>query len=58
MAHSVNQLNDYPAIVEGASVPSLLKHPTHHNYKKMSDGDIPQNLEPIKQLPLSIPVMK
>ncbi|AFZ15710.1 hypothetical protein Cri9333_4954 (plasmid) [Crinalium epipsammum PCC 9333] len=46
----------YPAIVEGAIVPSLLKHPTHHAYKKMFDGDIPQNLEPIKQLPLSIKI--
>jgi hypothetical protein len=28
-----------------AIAPSLLRHPTHHNYKKMSDGDVPQNLE-------------
>jgi hypothetical protein len=48
----------YPAIVEGAMPTSLLKHPTHHAYKKMVDGDVPQNLEPIKQLPLSIALVK
>jgi hypothetical protein len=48
----------YPAIVEGAMPPSLLKHPTHQAYKKMVDGDVPQNLEPIKQIPLSIALVK
>jgi len=46
--------NRYIAIATGAIDDRLLKHPTHHDYPAIKDGNPPKNLQPIKQLPLNI----
>ncbi|HLO87787.1 MAG TPA: hypothetical protein VK203_22655 [Nostocaceae cyanobacterium] len=46
--------NRYIAIATGAIDDKLLRHPTHHDYLEIKDGNPPKNLQPIKQLPLSI----
>lgn len=44
----------YIAIATGAIDDRLLRHPTHHDYPVVKDGNPPKNLQPIKQLPLDI----
>jgi len=46
--------NRYIAIATGAIDDRLLRHPTHHDYPQIKDGNPPKNLQPIKQLPLNI----
>ena len=46
--------NRYIAIATGAIGDKNLKHPTHHDYPQIKDGNPPLNLTPIKQLPLDI----
>ncbi|OKH30038.1 hypothetical protein NIES2119_31680 [[Phormidium ambiguum] IAM M-71] len=46
--------NRYIALATGAIDDKLLKHPTHHDYPVIKDGNPPKNLQIIKQLPLEI----
>jgi hypothetical protein len=46
--------NRYTALATGAIDDRLLKHPTHHDYPQIKDGNPPKNLQVIKQLPLDI----
>lgn len=46
--------NRYIALATGAIDDRLLKHPTHHDYPQIKDGNPPKNLQPVKQLPLDI----
>lgn len=46
--------NRYIALATGAIDDKLLKHPTHHDYPVIKDGNPPKNLQAIKQLPLDI----
>lgn len=46
--------NRYIALATGAINDKLCKHPTHHDYPQIKDGNPPKNLQPIKQLPLDI----
>lgn len=46
--------NRYIALATGAIDDRLLKHPTHHDYLIVKDGNPPKNLTKIKQLPLDI----
>lgn len=44
----------YRAITFGAVSPRAIRHPTHHDYQKVADGQPPQNLKTIEWLPLSL----
>ncbi|OKH30178.1 hypothetical protein NIES2119_31400 [[Phormidium ambiguum] IAM M-71] len=46
--------NRYIALATGAINDKLCKHPTHHDYPQIKDGNPPKNLQQIKQLPLNI----
>ncbi|MEC4807270.1 MAG: hypothetical protein SAJ12_22430 [Jaaginema sp. PMC 1079.18] len=50
----IERKDKYKAITFGAVSPRPLLHPTHHDYPKIEDGQLPQNLQPIEWLPLSI----
>ena len=50
--------NRYIAIATGAIDDKLLKHPTHHDYPEIKDGNPPKNLQSIKQLPLDIKLVE
>lgn len=49
--------NRYIAVATGAIDDKLLKHPTHHDYPQIKDGNPPKNLQPIKQLSLDIKIV-
>ncbi|MBE9229138.1 hypothetical protein IQ264_27425 [Phormidium sp. LEGE 05292] len=46
--------NRYIALATGAINDKLCKHPTHHDYPQIKDGNPPKNLQAVKQLPLTI----
>jgi hypothetical protein len=46
--------NRYIGLATGAIDDRLMKHPTHHDYPQIKDGNPPLNLKSIKQLPLDI----
>lgn len=46
----------YPClIVKGADL-KLAKHPTHHDYAVVEEGNAPKNLKPVRQRELTIPL--
>ncbi|MFB2920301.1 MULTISPECIES: hypothetical protein [Aerosakkonema] len=46
--------NRYICLATGAIGDKKMRHPTHHEYPEVKDGNPPLNLQPIKQLPLTI----
>lgn len=49
--------NKYICLATGAIGDKKIRHPTHHDYSEVKDGNRPMNLQQIKQLPLSIKVV-